>query len=104
MPAKNELKKGSGRSKDAVAGAPALVDVARTIGSTLGTAAAKAEDAAQEIETFSRAVSKRTAAATRKLYKRAKKSFRAGAASWKSMARKRKAPKKRTGKKAVKSR
>jgi len=103
MPAKKELKKSTKLPKGATpVDDPTLVDVARTIGSTLGTAAVKAEDAAKEIETFSRAVSKSTAAATRKFYKRAKKSLRAGAAKWKSITKKRKASKKRAGKKAGK--
>jgi len=102
MPGKKGSKKNTNPSNGAAVD-PTLTDVARTIGSTLGTAAAKAEDAAREIETFSRAVSKRTAAATRKFYKRAKKSLRAGTASWKSKAKKRKVQKKRPAKKSVKA-
>lgn len=73
-----------------------LVGVARSIGETLGKAAAKAGDAAKEIETFSHAVGKSTMAATRKLYKRAKKKLRARAANRKSGVKKRKASKKRS--------
>ncbi|HLY60381.1 MAG TPA: hypothetical protein VKV95_06405 [Terriglobia bacterium] len=75
-----------------------LVGVARTVGSTFGTAVARAEGAAKEIETITHSVSKSTLAATQKLYKRAKKKLRA--ASWKSTSKKRKASKARSGQSA----
>ncbi len=98
MTNKKSTEKGDRLSGGADQGEIRLVGVARTIGSTLGTAAAKAEDAAKEIETFTHAVRKSTLATTRKIYKRARKSLRAGAASWKSVPKKRKAPKKRSRK------
>ena len=77
-----------------------LVGAARSFGSTLGTAASKAESAAKDIEVFTQSVGKDAASATNKIYKRAKKGIRAGAAAWKAGARKRKASKTRARKSA----
>ena len=75
-----------------------LVGAARSIGSTLGTVAAKAESTAKDIEVFTQSVSKDAASTTNKIYKRAKKGVRAGAAAWKAGAKKRKATKARARK------
>jgi hypothetical protein len=98
MPAKKNLKNISAPSGNSGSADTTLVDMARSIGGTLGTAAARVEDAAGELETFTRAVRKSTLATTRKLYKRAKKSLRTRAANWKSSTRKRTSPKKRSTK------
>ncbi len=75
-----------------------LVGAARSIGSTLGTVAAKAEGAAKDIGVFTQSVRKNAASTTNKIYKRAKKGVRAGAATWKAVAKKRKASKTRARK------
>jgi tRNA A-37 threonylcarbamoyl transferase component Bud32 len=75
-----------------------LVGAARSFGSTLGTVAAKAEETAKDIEVFTQSVRNDAASATDSIYKRAKKSVRAGAATWKAGVRKRKASKARAGK------
>jgi tRNA A-37 threonylcarbamoyl transferase component Bud32 len=98
MPGKKGTKTVAAPAESAAQNDVTLVGVARSIGETLGTAAAKAEDAARDIETFSKAVRKSTLAKTRKLYKQAQKSLRAGATSWKSAAKKRKPVQKRSGK------
>ena len=77
-----------------------LVGAARSFGSTLGTVAAKAEETAKDVEVFTQSVRKDAASATDNIYKRAKKSVRAGAATWKAGARKRKASKTRARKSA----
>ena len=76
-----------------------LVGAARSIGSSLGTVAAKAEGAAKDIEEFTQAVRKNAASKTNKIYKRVKKGVRAGAATWKAGKKKPKASK-RVGKKS----
>jgi tRNA A-37 threonylcarbamoyl transferase component Bud32 len=75
-----------------------LVGAARSIGSTLGTVAAKAEETAKDIEVFTQSVRKDAASTTNKIYKRAKKGIRVGAATWKAGAKKRKASKTRARK------
>lgn len=75
-----------------------LVGAARSFGSTLGTVAAKAEVAAKDIGDFTKSVRKNAASTTNKIYKRAKKGVRAGAATWKAVARKRKVSKTRARK------
>jgi len=75
-----------------------LVGAARSIGSTLGTVAAKAEGTAKDLGDFTKSVRKNAATTTNKIYKRAKKSVRAGAATWKAGVRKRKASKTRARK------
>lgn len=98
MPGKKRAKTGAGSIESAARAEVTLMGVARTLGTTLGTAAAKAEDAAKELETFSHAVRKSTLATTRKLYKRVKKSLRARTVRRKAGTKKQKSPKKRAGK------
>jgi len=75
-----------------------LVGVAHTIGTTLGTAAAKAEAAAKEIGTIAQDVSMTALEATRGIYERAQKRLRPGATSGSTGARKPKPNKKKSGK------
>ena len=80
-----------------------LAGVARTIGTTLGAAAAKAGDAAKEIGTIAQDVGRTALAATRKIYKRAQKSLRPRAAGGHAGARKPKPTKQSSGKGAKRS-
>ena len=98
MPAKRRTKASAQSTEIAGQGELTLVEVARTIGSTFGTAVAKAEGAAKEIETATQSAAKSTLTVTRKFYKRAKKQLRARAARWKSGAKKSKAVKRKSRK------
>jgi len=98
MPNKKTKNIEAHSSGEAGQGDTPLVGAARSFGSTLGTVAAKAEGAAKDIEDFTKTVRKNAATTTNKIYKRAKKSVRAGAATWKAGARKRKASKTRARK------
>ncbi|HEV2351509.1 MAG TPA: hypothetical protein VG028_16885 [Terriglobia bacterium] len=100
MPDKKEMTGCTAPSGSAGDAGTTLVDVARTVGSTLGTAAAKAEGAAKDLEKFSQAVRKSTLATTRKLYKHVKKSLHARAPRPKTSAKKTQAGKKQSGKKS----
>lgn len=98
MPIKNTKNTEAHSSGEIAKSDTPLVSAARSFGSTLGTVAAKAEVAAKDMGDFTKSVRKNAATTTNKIYKRAKKSVRAGAATWKAAARKRKATKTRARK------
>src|SRR5579859_7695411 len=98
MPDKKTKNSVAHSSGDAGQADTPLVGAARSFGLTLGTVAAKAEGTAKDIGDFTKTVRKNAATTTNKIYKRAKKSVRAGAATWKAGARKRKTSKTRARK------
>ena len=81
MPKKKGKKIAVKSTASVPSGMEPVVDVARLIGSSLGTAAAKTENVAKEIGTLAQAVGERTAATSRTIYKHAAKSLRAAARS-----------------------
>ncbi|HEV2231988.1 MAG TPA: hypothetical protein VGV68_01140 [Terriglobia bacterium] len=98
MPSKKTKNSKAHSSGQLNQGDTPLVSAARSIGSTMGAVAAKAEGAAKDLGVFTQSVRQNAATTTNKIYKRAKKSVRAGAATWKAAARKRKATKTRARK------